>query len=321
MLVASQIYAGLQRGRSDGLLVYSIRRATDTQGISKTRWVYVGRIALLNLPSKCTNCSPQNVLLIGAGVSSTDIAREIGPEAKQITQLSRNGTFDLPPSLLPPGATRISGEIRAFEVLHAEKSTQLNDTLKPIPGRVYLKDGRELTDIHRIIICTGYHMSLPFLRQYHSDNTPVRGANKTVLVTDGTQVHNLHKDIFYIPDPSLIFIGIPFFTATFSLFEFQAIVVAAVLSGKALLPSAEEMRREYEQRVKMKGTGKMFHSLKDREVEYVNELVDWVNRDGKRVGAAPVEGHTEAWHEANVERLERIRRIFGDQGRDVDTFA
>ena len=261
------------------------------------------------------------MLLIGAGVSSTDIAREIGPEAKQITQLSRNGTFDLPPSLLPPGATRISGEIRAFEVLPAEESTQLNDTHKPIPGRVYLKDGRELTDIDRIIICTGYHISLPFLRQYHSDNTPVREANKTVLVTDGTQVHNLHKDIFYIPDPSLIFIGIPFFTATFTLFEFQAIAVAAVLSGKALLPSAEDMQREYEQRLRMKGTGKMFHSLKDREVDYVNELVDWVNRDGKRVGAASVEGHTEAWHEANVERLERLRDIFGSQGRGASSFA
>ena len=56
----------------------------------------------------------------------------------------------------------------------------------------------------------------------------------------------------------------------------------------------------------------MFPSLKDREVEYVNKLVERVNRDGKRVGAAPVEGYTEAWHEANVERFERIRRMFGD---------
>lgn len=222
------------------------------------------------------------------------------------------GAFDLPPSLLPPGAQRVTGEIRAFESLPVEES-QPTDTLSPISGRVVLKDGRELTEIHRVIICTGYHMSLPFLRQYHSDDTPVQQANSTVLVTDGTQIHNLHKDIFYIPDPSLIFIGIPFFTATFSLFEFQAIAVAAVLSGKAFLPSTEQMRQEYEERVRTKGTGKRFHSLKDHEVEYVNELVDWVNRDGRKVGAMPMEGHTAAWHEANAERLERVRRIFGNK--------
>lgn len=156
-------------------------------------------------------------------------------------------------------------------------------------------------------------MSLPFLRQYHEDKTPVHRADETVLVTDGTQVHNLHKDIWYIPDPSLIFIGVPFFTATFTLFEFQAIVVAAVLSGKAFLPSKEKMRIEYEQRAREKGTGKMFHSLRDREVEYVDELLEWVNGDGEKLGAVPVKGHTAQWHEANVERLERVRKIFGDR--------
>lgn len=64
----------------------------------------------------CTNlCCRQNVLLIGAGVSSLDIAREISTTAKSIYQVSRGGIFDLPTSFLPPGATRISGEVRAFE--------------------------------------------------------------------------------------------------------------------------------------------------------------------------------------------------------------
>ena len=155
-------------------------------------------------------------------------------------------------------------------------------------------------------------MSLPFLRQYHSDSTPVHQATDTELVTDGTQTHNLHKDIFYIPDPTLIFIGVPYYTAAFALFEFQAIAVAAVLTGKAILPSTQQMRNEYDRRVEKKGTGKAFHSLKNAEIEYVNELVDWVNRDGKKVGAVPVEAHSAAWHEANVERLERMRQLFGN---------
>ena len=248
-------------------------------------------------------------------MSSTDIARELDADANSIYQLSRGGTFDLPATLLPPGATRISGEIRAFECLPVE-TTPLANVLEPIPGRILLKDGRVISDIHRVIICTGYHITLPFLRQYHSDSVPVHEANDTVLVTDGTQVHNLHKDIFYIPDPSLIFIGIPYFTATFTLFEFQAMAATAVLAGRAFLPKTEDMRWEYERRLREKGAGKMFHSLKDKEVEYVDALVRWMNEDGASVGAPVVEGHTEAWHEANRERIEKMRRIARDKASE-----
>ena len=97
--------------------------------------------------------------------------------------------------------------------------------------------------------------------------------------------------------------------------------VAAVLSGKATLPRTEEMRSEYRDRLQRKGTGKMFHSLKDREVEYVNELVDWINEDGKRVGAQLVEGHTVAWHGANAERLEKMRKMREDRARDLNGSA
>ncbi|KAF6232137.1 hypothetical protein HO173_009731 [Letharia columbiana] len=299
---------------------YHACRIPDISGLAAWKKRWPSRVQHSKSYRHPRNFRDQNVLLIGAGVSSTDIAREIGTEAKKIYQVSRGGVFDLPTTLLPPRATRITGEIHAFECQPPE-NTQLSDVLEPIPGRVVLKDGRELTGIHHVVICTGYHMSLPFLQQYHSDNTPVSEANNTVLVTDGTQVHNLHKDIFYIPDPSLIFIGIPFFTANFSLFEFQAMAVAAVLTGKALLPTTEEMSREYQQRLQQKGTGRMFHSLRDRELEYVNELVNWMNRDGARVGAQPVEGHTKAWHVANVDRLARVRQIMEDKARDVNTFA
>ena len=256
-----------------------------------------------------TESNVQNVLLIGAGTSSTNIARELSPEASRIYQASRGGAFDLPPCLLPSNATRID-EIAGFESPPAQ-AVPLDDPFAPFPFRILLKSGAVLTNIHRIIVCTGYHISLPFLYQYHDDNTPIREANDTILVTDGTQVHNLHKDIFYIPDPSLLFIGIPFYTATFTLFEFQAMVAAAVLSGQAVLPAREDMRKEYDQKVRRKGTGRAFHSLKDKEVEYVDDLLSWVNRDRAKIGAEPLAGHTQAWHVARADHLERVRKIFG----------
>lgn len=88
-------------------------------------------------------------------------------------------------------------------------------------------------------------------------------------------------------------------------------VAAAVLSGQAVLPAREDMRKEYDEKVRRKGTGRAFHSLKDKEVEYVDELLSWVNRDRAKIGAEPLAGHTQAWHVARADQLERVRKIFG----------
>lgn len=65
-----------------------------------------------------------------------------------------------------------------------------------------------------------------------------------------------------------------------------------------------------------KGSGKMFHSLKDKEVEYVDGLVRWMNEDWASVGAAVVESQTEACHEANRERVEKMRRMGRDKASE-----
>ena len=60
----------------------------------------------------------------------------------------------------------------------------------------------------------------------------------------------------------------------------------------------------------------MFHSLKEREVECVDELLRWMNKDGASVGAVVVEGHTEAWHAVNRERVELMRRMVRDKASE-----
>jgi ACS family pantothenate transporter-like MFS transporter len=224
-----------------------------------------------------------------------DIARELGPVAKNIYQVSRGGAFDLSPIFLPKNATRVDA-IASFELdpSRATSEHRLGST-EPIPGTIVLKSGLRLSDIHRIILCTGYHFCLPFLQDYHEDDTPIEDASDTVLVTDGTQLHNLHEDIFYIPDRTLAFIGVPFYTATFTLFEFQAMALAAGWSGRADLPSKEIMQEEYVKRTKMKGLGRNFHSLKGVEDVYVRDLMVWLNRDAEKFGAKLLQGHTEEW--------------------------
>lgn len=154
------------------------------------------------------------------------------------------------------------------------------------------------------------------MRQYHADGMRAEDADEEVLVTNGQQTHNLHKDIWYIPDPTLAFIGVPYHVATFTLFEFQAMALAAVFAGHAKLPSMEAMRQDYNGRLKQKGAGRTFHSLKARgqEIAYVNELVQLVSARLERPVVA-MTGHSERWHEAYARRWKRMEALFS-QVRD-----
>ena len=261
-----------------------------------------------------TKSSRKNFLLVGGSVSSTDIARELGPFASRIYQSQRHGAFDLPAGLLPDNGYRVD-EVISYDVPTAEEYSPLIAS-EAIPATVTLKSGQKLCDIHHVILCTGYHLTLPFLPQLHSDATPAESADEHVLVTDGTQFHNLHKDIFYISDPSLAFVGVPFFTATFTLFEFQAMAVAKVFSGQARLPSEKAMRAEYYRRLKTKGHGKALHSLRDREAEYVNELLAWVNHDLEEAGRQKLLGHSEQWHIAREAQVQRMKSLLGTESHE-----
>jgi cation diffusion facilitator CzcD-associated flavoprotein CzcO len=250
----------------------------------------------------------QTVLLIGASTSSTDIAREIDGVAKKVYQSSRGGQFDLPLSFLPPNTSRI-GECSSFQFDPKDNGR----------GTVYLKDGSILPGIDKVVVCTGYHISYPFLREYHDDFLKAEQADERILVTDGTQVHNLHKDIFYIPDPTLAFVGTSYYVATMSFFEFQAIAVAAVFSGRAKLPSEEEMREEYRAKVVNKGYGRAFHALHGIEAETVRELVEWINADAELSGAPKIQGHSDEWIKEDEVKLEKLRKRFAQKQQDNGT--
>ncbi|KAI1871598.1 uncharacterized protein JN550_004592 [Neoarthrinium moseri] len=227
----------------------------------------------------------KTILLIGAGVSSLDVARESEGVAKKIYQSARDGQFDLPASLLPPGAERVGG-VKKFELDDGAKS-----------GRVTFADGRIVENIDVVVLGTGYVTSYPFLGELQDPSVPTEKADgKIVISSDGLITHNLHKDIFYIPDPTLSFVGVPYYTSTFSLFDFQGEVVARFLAGKVALPSTEAMRREYDERKLGLAEGsKTFHSLMGKDAIYMNGILQWVNRDAVRLGYEPMRGVDEQW--------------------------
>jgi thioredoxin reductase len=293
---------------------YHATNIPDVPGLKEWKEAFPDRIQHSKLYRRASSFQDQNVLIIGAGVSSTDMARELGGVAKTVYQSSRGGPYDLSSHLLPENAARVAG-IQSFERLTSSES--LSTPQNAIPGIVVLTDGTRLCNIHRVILATGYHSSLPFLRSFHNDNVTSAEADDRVLITDGLQTHNLHKDIFYIPDPTLAFIGIPFHTATFSFFEFQAVALAEALTGRVSLPTEEAMRSEYRERLQRKGAGRPFHSMRGQgqEIGYVKELVEWVNGElqanGESEDQALMRGHSKKWFESYARRLLRMEALFG----------
>lgn len=172
-----------------------------------------------------------------------------------------------------------------------------------------LTDGSKITDIDYVIVCTGYLFNFHFLEQLHQDphvNSKLQNIvdDEHVLVKDGTQVYNLHKDIFYIPNPTLSFVGVPFHIATFSLFEFQSFAVSRVYSGSAKLPTENAMRAEWNERLRQKGAGREFHALgNELEMAYIRDIVNWLNRDGKALNKRLIEGHNEGWKQVREKSL------------------
>lgn len=292
---------------------YNLPRIPDTPGLKEWKATFKDRVLHSKQYRKAEKFRGKNLLVIGAGVSSVDICRELGEVANKIFQSVRGGIFDLSAIMLPEIAERVA-EVSSY-VLDADLAPDLAlERGDHIPGSIFLKDGRVLSDIDYVIVATGYITSYPFLSQLHSDTVPATEAGPDLVVTaEGEMAHNLHKDIFYITDPTLAFVGVPYYVATFSLFDFQSQVVARVFGGQAILPPKEEMRQQYQARLRDRGVGRSFHSLRGpgQEIAYVKDLVDWANNDAKTVGAEEMHAHPQAWLDGYQAMKERMRKLTG----------
>ncbi|KAI0834635.1 FAD/NAD(P)-binding domain-containing protein [Hypoxylon sp. FL0890] len=241
--------------------------------------------------------SNQTILIIGAGVSALDIARETAPLGAKIIQSRRESKYDVLGSRLPEGVDRVAmvAEFIVDETAEAAKS----QTLKPgqaILGKVVLEDGKVLEGIDRVIVATGYITSYPFLGDLEKPSVPWQDADeKTLITSDGYITHNLHKDIFYIPDPTLAFIGVSHLVSTFSLFDFQAQVAAKVFAGQVQLPPTSVMKEEHRQRKARFQPGDRFHSMFAAEDVYIDEVLNWVNEDLAKAGLDPLPGMDDEW--------------------------
>lgn len=187
----------------------------------------------------------KNVLVVGNYASGGDLATQIGVVAKKVfvsttAEPIPDSNFD---------------QILYYPIIESYDVETRSATTK---------GGQVIKGIDMIVFCTGYLYSLPFLEDY------IKG------ITDGKYVKDLYRQMFYINDPTLAFVGLNKFVSPFPLSESQAAVIARVFSGRIQLPNAEFLHKSYEAEAATKGLGRTFHNLIDSDYTYCNELYEWI---------------------------------------------
>ena len=170
----------------------------------------------------------QRVLVVGAGPSGQDIAREVATCAATVFIACREVAHSEEAGTLAAAAHHASGT--------------------PVPGRIsapveITKEGDavvtghgERVPIDVVIWCTGYEYAFPFL----DVSTPSAGAHEQALVgIDTRRVFPLFKNTFHAGFPTLAFVGLPWAVNPNPFHQHQADALAAVWSRppQSTLPS------------------------------------------------------------------------------------
>ncbi|KAJ7339931.1 FAD/NAD-P-binding domain-containing protein [Mycena albidolilacea] len=201
----------------------------------------------------------KTVLIVGASVSASEIARDVSPFVRRIIASVRPSKVPRPPRLRSlsrfPNITEFVPEIASFEPL-----TTHADGIRS--GKIYLINGSILQGIDEIIFATGYRS-----HALYPANTTTR------------RPENISWTGHYIPDPTLAFtIGRPW-----TIGRYQSYGFAKVWEGSAPLPPPEQMPEEPNP-----STGMWFpEALFRRYITWLNDAS--LEHGGRFVEPPPVE--------------------------------
>ncbi|RFU81295.1 dimethylaniline monooxygenase [Trichoderma arundinaceum] len=171
----------------------------------------------------------KRVVVVGASVSGADITIDLVNTAQA-----------------PVHAITIGHTVNGYFGGEAFNHPKIRNypSISRVEGKtVHLVDGNSIANVDYIIFCTGYSWSLPFL-----PDVPIRN----------NRVPDLYQHVVWKKDPTLLFVGAVAAGLTFKVFEWQAVLAARVLAGRARLPPVEEMRRWEDERIKLRGDGVKF---------------------------------------------------------------
>jgi len=152
-----------------------------------------------------------SVLVIGAGPSGMDLCNEISKYAKRVA-LSHH-------------------LVEKPKTIFSENVYQKPDVKKLVKNGAIFVDGTSDT-FSTIIFCTGYQYAFPFL------------SVDCGVFQEENYVQPLYKHCVNINDPSMAFIGIPFYVCAFQMMDLQVRFVIKYIWQNKNAPSKDEMLRD-----------------------------------------------------------------------------
>jgi hypothetical protein len=192
----------------------------DMQGLLEFAQVCPERVLHSKDFVKPQDYTGKTVLIVGNGYSAKDMRRLLVPHAKHIHHAIRPDTATTVVSTLPPLPT-------PDNVTKHVEVTSVDAT------RTTFADGSSIDTPDVVLLCTGYLYSFPFLT-----GTPLE---RELIGDDGDYARNLYQHIFYVHDPTLVFLGLQFKLTPFNYTEYEALYVARVWNRVARLPSTDSM--------------------------------------------------------------------------------
>lgn len=281
---------------------YSACHVPDITGVKEWRRKYPDCLSHSKYYRRPEDFTGKRVIVVGNSASGLDIASQIAGYAKSPVLISsRSESFFA------------GGFAESSDIQNIPEITSFNAE----DGSIDLKDGKTLTSIDRVIFCTGYLYTLPFLK----------GLQPSPLVPDGTRLAQTYHHLFYAPHPSLTFMVLPQKVIPFQVAEAQSAVLARVYSGRLPVPSLEEMDAWERNRIEATDDGGGFHTFKfPEDAEYINMLYDWALEADRRselenegVGMlAGRWGPKEYWLR---ERFAAIRKAYVEKGDKSETYT
>ena len=172
-----------------------------------------------------------------------DLAYEISKKAKRVT-LSHHMTEN--PKTVFPSNVDMKPDVYQFE----ETGVRFSDgTFK---------------DFSVVFYCTGYRYTFPFL------------SVDCGIHVDDNYVQPLYKHIININQPTLAFIGLPYYVCASQMFDLQARFVIKFYSGGKKLPTQKEMlddtEQEMEKRWKRGYKKRQAHMMGPDQCNYYDQL-------------------------------------------------
>ncbi|KXH64224.1 hypothetical protein CNYM01_12215 [Colletotrichum nymphaeae SA-01] len=224
----------------------------------------------------------KRVVVVGASVSGADISVDLVKTAKLPIYSVVNGRK----------ANLYFGD-GAFNHPHISRRATITH-IDPSTRTVHFQDGTSVPGVDSIVLATGFTWTLPFLPSVELRNNRVAG---------------LYQHVIYHADPTLLFIGAVAAGLTFKIFEWQAVLAARVLAGRARLPPAEEQARWEAERVKEKGDDIRFSLVHPHFEEYFETVRELAGEPEGGMGRAlPV--YDPSWFQVFMDGLELRKKMW-----------